>query len=328
MLPMQAATYTARGPAADVLRVQDIPTPSPQAGEVLVQVAYSGVNPSDVKSRAGVSGAAMDFPLVVPHSDGAGRITAVGAGVPAERVGRRVWLYNGQWRRPFGTAAQFACLPAEQAGDLPDGVDEVVGASIGIPLMTAYHAVASLGSLLGKTVLVPGAVGSVGMYVTQLAKHAGARVIAMVSSDEKAALAKQYGADATVDYKHGDVVAQVKALTNGEGVDAIVEVDAAGNARHYGGLLRFGGQVVVYGSSDATIALPFRPLIVGFARLYFFIVYLLPPAVLRETITGVTALLAAKALQHPPTRIYPLAEVAEAHAQVERGANAKVLLKL
>ncbi|HEV8689121.1 MAG TPA: NADPH:quinone reductase [Ideonella sp.] len=323
---MQAATYTARGPAAEVLRVRDIPTPSPQAGEVLVQIAYSGVNPSDVKSRA--AAAAMDFPLVVPHSDGAGRITAVGAGVPAERVGHRVWLYNGQWRRPFGTAAEYVCLPAEQAVDLSDGVDELVGASIGIPLMTAYHAVASLGSLLGKTVLVPGAVGSVGMYVTQLAKRAGARVIAMVSSDEKAALAKQYGADATVDYRGGDVLAQVKALTHGEGVDAIIEVDAAGNARHYAGLLRFGGQVVVYGSSDATIGLPFRPMIMGFARLYFFIVYLLPQPVLRETIAGVTALLADQALKHPPTRIYPLAEIAQAHAQVERGANAKVLISL
>jgi NADPH2:quinone reductase len=325
---MQAATYASRGPAADVLRVRDLPTPSPQAGEVLVRIAYSGVNPSDVKSRAGVSAAAMDFPLVVPHSDGAGRIAAVGPGVPAERVGQRVWLYNAQWRRAFGSAAEYACLPAEQAVDLPDGVDEVVGASIGIPLMTAYHAVASLGSLLGKTVLVPGAVGSVGMYATQLARRAGARVIAMVSSDEKAALARQYGADATVDYRHGEVVAQVKALTRGDGVDAIVEVDAAANARHYAGLLRFGGQVVVYGSSDATIGLPFRPMIMGFARLYFFIVYLLPPPALRETIAGVGTLLADESLQHPPTRIYPLGEIAQAHAQVERGANAKVLISL
>jgi NADPH2:quinone reductase len=270
----------------------------------------------------------MDFPLVVPHSDGAGRIAAVGEGVSAERVGQRVWLYNGQWRRPFGTAAEYVSLPAAQAVPLPDGVDEQVGASIGIPLMTAYHAVASLGSLLGKTVLVPGATGSVGMYVTQLAARAGARVIGMVSSEEKAALARQYGAAATVDYKRDDLVAQMRELTHGGGVNAIVEVDAAGNARHYGALLRFGGQVVVYGSSQAAIEMPFRPLIVAFARVYFFIVYLLPPALLRETIDGVTALLGAGALQHPPTRVYPLTEVAEAHALVERGANAKVLVAL
>jgi NADPH2:quinone reductase len=270
----------------------------------------------------------MDYPLVVPHSDGAGRIVAVGDGVPRERIGRRVWLYNAQWRRPHGTAAEHVALPSTQAVDLPDSVDEQVGASIGIPLMTAWHAVASLGALLGKTVLVAGAAGSVGMYATQLAARAGARVIASVSSDEKAALARGYGAAAAVDYTRGDWVGQVRALTAGQGVDAIVEVDAARNAPHYGGLLRFGGHVVVYGSTDATIPLPFRPLIVSFAQLSFFIVYMLPPTVLRETIDGVNTLLAASALQHPPTRVYPLADVARAHEQVERGANAKVLIQL
>jgi NADPH2:quinone reductase len=325
---MQAATYTAKGPAADVLRVQDIPAPVAGPGEVLVEVAWSGVNPSDVKSRAGAASAAMDFPQVVPHSDGAGRIVAVGDGVPRERIGRRVWLYNGQWRRAFGTAAEFVGLPSEQAVDLPDDVSEQVGASIGIPLMTAWHAVASLGSLLGKTVLVPGAAGSVGMYAAQLAARGGARVIAVVSNEEKAALARRFGADATVDYTRGQLVDDVRALTGGQGVDAIIEVDAARNAPHYGGLLRFGGKVVVYGSTDATIPLPFRPLIMGFAQVYFFIVYLLPQAAMRETIAGVNALLAAQALQHPATSVHRLADIVRAHEQVERGANAKVLIQI
>jgi NADPH2:quinone reductase len=325
---MRAVTYSAKGPAADVLRVQDLPTPAPGPGEVLVRVAWSGVNPSDVKTRAGMSGTAMDWPLVVPHSDGAGRIEAVGDGVPRERIGRSVWLYNAQWRRPFGTAAEYVALPSAQAVDLPQGVDEKIGASIGIPLMTAWHAVASLGTLLGKTVLVPGATGAVGMYAVQLAARAGARVIASVSSEDKAAQARRYGAGATVDYTRGQLVEQVRALTNGEGVDAIVEVDAARNAPHYGGLLRFGGHVVAYGSTDATVALPFRPLIVNFARLSFFIVYLLPPPVMRETVAGVTTLLAAPGLQHPATSVYELADAARAHEQVERGANAKVLIGL
>src|SRR5262249_13189668 len=147
-------------------------------------------------------------------------------------------------------------------------------------------------------------------------------------SDDKAALARRYGADATVDYTRGQLVEQVGTLTSGEGVDAIVEVDAARNAPHYGGLLRFGGQGVVYGSTEATIPLPFRPLIVNFARLSFFIVYLLPPPMLRETVAGVTTLLPGSALQHPPTTVYTLADAARAHEQVERGANAKVLIEL
>jgi NADPH2:quinone reductase len=325
---MQAATYAAKGPAAEVLRVQDIPTPVAGPGEVLVQLSWSGVNPSDVKSRAGTSSPTMDYPLVVPHSDGAGRIVGVGDGVPRERIGRRVWLYNAQWRRPHGTAAEQVALPSAQAVDLPDGVDEQVGASIGIPLMTAWHAVASLGSVLGRNVLVPGAAGSVGMYVTQLAARAGARVIATVSSDGKAALARRHGADAAVDYTRPGWVEQVRALTAGQGVDAIIEVDAARNAPHYGGLLRFGGRVVIYGSTEATIPLPFRPLIVNFAQVSFFIVYLLPPQVLRETTRGANALLAADALQHPRTSVYPLADIARAHEQVERGADAKVLIRL
>src|SRR5262249_36968203 len=135
---MQAAIYTAKGPAADVLQLRELPTPSAQRGEVLVELGYSGVNPSDVKSRAGLASKQMEFAQVIPHSDGAGRIVAVGDGVPRERIGQRVWLYNAQWRRAFGTAAELVSLPSEQAVELPAGVEEPVGASIGIPLMTAY----------------------------------------------------------------------------------------------------------------------------------------------------------------------------------------------
>jgi NADPH2:quinone reductase len=197
-------------------------------------------------------------------------------------------------------------VPAAQAIELPEGVSEQVGASIGIPLMTAWHAIASLGPLPGKTVIVPGAAGSVGMYATQLAARAGARVIALVSSAEKAALAQRLGAQWTVDYKRDELVARVREITHGQGADAIVDVDAASNARHYGALLRFGGKAVVYGSSDATIGVPFRPMIMNFVQLYFFIVYLLPPPLMHETIDGVTALLEQSVLQHPETRVYRL----------------------
>ena len=180
----------------------------------------------------------------------------------------------------------------------------------------------------GSTVLVPGAAGAVGLYVTQLARAAGARVIAIVSSEAKAALAREAGADATIDYRREDVAARVKALTGGRGADAIVEVDAAANARHWGDWLAFGGQVVVYGSGQADMALPFRPLILGFVDVRFFIVYRLPDEALRVTIDGITDLLRRGTLRHPAPIVRALEDIAAAHEAVEAGAPGKVLIRL
>ena len=325
---MRAAIYTRRGPAADVLSIVDKPEPQPSAGEVRVRLSFSGVNPSDVKSRSGVAARASGFPEVTPHSDGAGVIDAVGQGVDSSRIGQRVWTYNGQWERPYGTAAEFITLPAAQVVHLPDSVSFEVGASIGIPLMTAMHAVQACGSLLGKTVLVPGAAGSVGFYVTQLARMAGARVIAIISSDEKAALSRDIGAADTVNYKTENLVERVQALTHGQGADAIIDLDAASHAPLYGQLLRFQGKAVVYGSNQPQFSMPFGPMILGFVSVYCFIVYKLPPAEMQQVIGSVQAALANPALRHPPTAIYPLDEIVAAHEQVERGANAKVLVRL
>lgn len=325
---MLAAVYRAKGAAQDVLRIEELPLPAPGAGEVRIQLAFSGVNPSDAKSRAGLSNPAMDHPLVVPHSDGAGVVDAVGPGVEDDWVGRRVWVFNGQWGRAHGTAAQAIVLPLAQVLPLPDAVSFEIGASIGIPLMTAWHAVTACGSLLGKAVLVPGAAGAVGQYVTQLARRAGARVIASVSSEAKAARARMLGADEVIRYRDEDLGQRVRELTGGRGVDAVIEVDAAANAGRYGEILASGAKVVVYGSGQATIGLPFRPLILSFATLYFFIVYRLGGATLRQTTQGIGEMLHAGALVHPATRVYPLQDIAAAHAEVERGADAKVLLRL
>jgi NADPH2:quinone reductase len=252
----------------------------------------------------------------------------VGPEAPKELLNRRVWIYNGQWERAHGTAAGYVCLPATQVVPLPDAVSFEVGASVGIPLMTAYHAVQACGSLVDKTVLVPGAAGSVGFYATQLARLAGARVIAVVSSGEKAAIARAAGAAETIDYRRDDVAQQVRTLTGGRGADCIIEVDAAGNGKHYGSTLAFGGKAVVYGSNEADVTLPFRPLIMNFASLYFFIVYRLPAPLLRQTTTGIGQLLAREDLKHPETAIYPLEQIVQAHERVEKGANAKVLVRL
>jgi NADPH2:quinone reductase len=325
---MQAAFYRAKGPAAQVLQIGELPTPAPAPGEVRVRLAFSGVNPSDVKARAGVSGAAMPFPLVIPHSDGAGVIDAVGEGVAREALGRRVWIYNGQWERAHGTAAEYIVVPVSQSVALPGHVSLEHGASVGIPLMTAYHAIAACGDVQLRTVLVPGAAGAVGLYAVQLAKRRGARVIAVVSSEAKAQRAREAGADAVVNYRLEDLVARVRALSDGRGADFLVDVDAAAHAARYGELMAYGGKVVIYGSSQAEIGMPFRPLIMGFVSVYFFIVYRLNSAALDETLRGVTELLQQSALRHSDTSVFALGEVAKAHELVERGAASKVLVRV
>ena len=325
---MRAAIYKSTGPAAEVLKVEELPTPQPGVGEVRVKLAFSGANPSDVKSRSGASNRGWNFPVTIPHSDGAGVIDAVGAGVDAGFAGRRVWVYNGQWERAFGTAAQYITLPAAQAVALPESVSFEAGASIGIPLMTAFHAVAASGSLIGRTVIVAGAAGSVGHYATQLAKIAGARVIALISSEAKAAIAREAGAHATVNYREEDVAARIKALTDGRGASCIIDLDAAGNGKHYAAWLEFGGKAVIYGSNAKDVSVPFGPMISNFVSMYFFIVYRLPVQQMRETIEGVTQLLKAGLLTHPEPAIYALDDIAAAHQRIEAGANAKVLIRL
>jgi len=227
---MRAAYYENNGAAGEVLRVAEVDTPKPARGEVRVKLAASGVNPSDVKSRAGLT-RKIAFPRVIPHSDGAGTIDAVGEGVPAARVGERVWVWNGQWRRPFGTAAEQIVLPAEQAVPLPASIDMPAAACLGIPAYTAYQAVELAGLGPGATVLVAAGAGAVGHYAIQLAKKRGAAVVTTVSSPAKAELARQAGADHVIDYKRENVGERVMAITGKRGVDAVIEMDLAANAR-------------------------------------------------------------------------------------------------
>src|SRR5512134_1354215 len=198
---MRAAWYERTGAAREVLQIDDLPTPEPGDGEVRVRLATSGVNPSDVKTRAGLRSATLPFPRIIPHSDGAGVIEAVGAGVPSSRIGERVWIWNAAWKRASGTAAQYVVLPDAQAVRLPDAVPFDAGACLGIPALTALHAVRVDGGVTGKTVLVTGGAGAVGHYAIQMAILSGARrVFATVSSPDKAALAHKAGADLAVDY--------------------------------------------------------------------------------------------------------------------------------
>jgi NADPH2:quinone reductase len=317
---MKACYYETTGPARQVLQFGTLPDPEPGPGEVRVRVRWTGVNPSDVKGRAGARSKVLAFPRIVPHSDGAGVIDQVGEGVAASRVGERVWTWNAAWQRPMGTAAQCVVLPSAQAVRLPDAVELEAGACLGIPTLTALHAVRCAGGVQGKTVLVSGGAGAVGHYAVQMARRLGAkRVLATVSSDEKARAAEEAGADACINYRTQDVVAAVRDLTAGALVDRVVEVDIASNGAMNTELLRPGGEAVVYGSGAASFTLPFFPHIARNLSLHFFIVYALSPEDRAAALATLGDMLEAGALSHRIARRLPMNAMAEAHELVESG---------
>ncbi|MDB5861282.1 MAG: NADPH:quinone oxidoreductase [Ramlibacter sp.] len=317
---MRAAFYTRQGAAADVLQVGEQPVPEPGPGEVRVRLRASGVNPSDWKTRQGGGNRRMAAPLVIPHSDGAGDIDAVGAGVPPGRIGERVWIWNGQWQRPFGTAAEYIALPAQQAVPLPAGLDYDEGACLGIPAFTAMQAVRLAGAAPGQQVLVQGGAGSVGHYAIQMAKARGATVITTVSSPRKAEHARAAGADHVLDYRTEDVAARVQQLTGGTGVDTVVEVDLAANAGLYPQLLRPHGRVVVYGTSGLQATLPSVGLMQKSVALQFFMIYDISPSDRAACLRELVELLDAGRLRHTIALRLPLDQVVRAHEAVEQGA--------
>jgi len=314
---MRAAWYESNGAAADVLRLGETETPEPGPGEVRVRLRASGVNPSDVKTRAGTV-RKIAFPRVIPHSDGAGEIDAVGPGVPAARVGERVWVWNGQWKRPFGTAAEAIVLPAAQAVPLPAPATFEEGACLGIPAMTAWHAVAMDGPVAGTTVLVAGGAGAVGHYAIQFARHLGATVLTTVSSPEKAAHARAAGADHVIDYRRENVAERVRALTGRRGVDRVIEVDIGANARLLPGVLAPRGTAVIYGIGAPVSEIPAGFCLANSIALRFFLVYELDPAERARAVAAITRMLEAGTLRHAVGSVLDLDAVVAAHETVER----------
>jgi len=316
---MQAAFYERTGAPGEVLQLGEMPDPTPGAGEVRVRLRWSGVNPADVKARAGLRSTVLPFPRIVPHSDGAGIIDAVGHGVAQDRIGERVWTWNAAWGRPCGTAAQCVVLPEAQAVALPDAVGDEAGACLGIPALTAMHACLVRGSVAGRTVLVAGGAGAVGHYAVQFARALGARqVLATVSNPGKAELAATAGADAVIDYRRDDAVERVREATHGAGVDRIIEVDVAANAALDVELLRSGGDCVVYGSGAARFELPFYPLILKNVTLRLFIVFNLDAHQRRRAVGTLNGLLARGTLVHNIAERFPFERIAEAHEAVEQ----------
>jgi NADPH2:quinone reductase len=315
---MRAAFYEDNGPARDVLKLGEIETPRPGPGEVRVRLATSGVNPSDVKARSGAT-RKIAYPRVIPHSDGAGEIDMVGDGVSPSRVGERVWVWNAQWARAFGTCAEYVALPSHQAVRLPPNTSFEVGACLGIPAMTAYHAIATANTAPGTILLVAGGAGAVGHYAVQFAKTAGATVITTISSPEKAAAARAAGVDYTIDYKHENVGERLMALTGKKRVDAVIELDVAANADIITQVLRPRGQVVVYGTGAAESEMPLMFCLRNAITLKFIYVYELDAIERAAALAGIERAIAAGTLITNVGATFPLADIVAAHEAVEHG---------
>jgi len=319
---MKAALYRSTGKAADVLRVEEIPRPEPGPGEVLVRVYASGINPTDYKARSGAVPRPIDD-FQVPHQDGAGVIEAVGPGVDSGRVGQRVWPYLAAAGRRWGTAAEWTVVPERQAVPLPDGASFELGASLGVPAMTAHCCLFSDGPLDGKTVLVAGGAGAVGHFAIELAKRAGARVITTVSSPEKAALAEEAGADLVVNYRSQDAAEQVKAFGL---VDRVIEVALGANLQLDLAVVRPHATIVTYAAEAADPVLPVRACMTANVTLKFVLLYGVPVTALSQAAAGITAALAAGELTGLPVHTFPLDEIALAHEAAESGAVGKVVV--
>ncbi len=318
---MRAVTYTKFGTAADVLRIQDLPPIPPGPGEVTVDLVYSGVNPSDVKARAGARPGVTKppFPMVVPHSDGSGVISAMGTGVMPSRIGERVWIWNGQWQRAFGTAASQITLPEAQAVPLPDAVSLQTGAVLGIPGLTAAHAVFSGGDIAGQTVLVHGGAGTVGYLCVQLAKWGGAHVIA-TASPHSFGRVQEVGADRVVDYGADDAAAQILDANAGQPINRIIDVEFGQNAETNAAVIAENGRINTYGSArNMAPSLPFYPLMFKAVTVELILVYLLQPDQRRAAAEKLHSALTQGGLTCPVQKVLPMQDCAVAHELVHAG---------
>jgi NADPH2:quinone reductase len=296
-----------------------MPTPEAGPGEVRIRLYASGVNPSDVKKRAGTRGPLQEA-RVIPHSDGAGVIDQVGPGVDPGRQGERVWVYNGQWGRPFGTAAEYITLPDTQAVSLPEHVSFIEGASLGIPAMTAHRCLFADGSINGQTILVTGGAGAVGYCAIQLARWGGARVITTVSSETKGTQARQAGASDVINYRAENVLERIRAITAGAGVDRVVDVDFGGNLPVTREALKENGTLAAYASMGAPEpALPFYALMFKNITLRPVLVYSMPEEAKRQACQDIIRALNDRQLSQPIAARFPLDRLVEAHEAQESG---------
>jgi len=329
---MQAITYDRFGPAREVLNLEQVPTPSPAEGEVLVRLKTSGVNPSDIRARAGGRPGVVKppFPKIIPHSDGAGVIEAVGAGVSSDRIGEPVWIWNGQWQRAFGTAADYIALPSVQAVRLPEETTFEEGAVLGIPGLTACHAVLCGGPVDGKIVFVSGGAGTVGRLAVQVAAASGATVLASARGEEGLEAARTACAQHVFDYTDENLADRILDATGGRPMDRIVEVEFGRNAETNAKIVAERGTIASYGSAkDMSPQVPFYPLMFKAVTIDLVLVYLLDEEERRRAVDNLTSLLVRRALDLRIAHVLPLDQCAKAHDIVGEGQRAgSVLLSI
>jgi NADPH:quinone reductase len=322
---VKAAIYDQLGPAREVLRVTEVDRPEPGPGQVRVRLRVSGVNPTDWKTRSGATPRPVSG-FQIPHLDGAGEIDAAGPGVEPGRVGQRVWVWMAAFGQPWGTAAQWTVVPAEQAVRLPDGASFDLGASLGVPAMTAHRCLFCDGAAPGANVLVAGGAGAVGHFAIELAKRAGARVLATVSGPEKAALASKAGADHVVNYRDDDAAGQVRAFA--ERFDRVVEVALGANLSIDLGAAGPRTVIVTYAAEPSDPVLPVRACMTANVTLRFVLLYGVPREFLIQAARDIAAATAEGALTELPVHRFGLDDIAAAHEAVEAGAVGKVLVDI
>lgn len=327
---MKAAWFESFGPARQVIVIGEQPRPEPGEGEVRVRLKTSSVNPSDVKKRAGSSPNLLDNGFVIPNSDGAGVIEAVGAGVVAGRIGERVWVYQAQYGRRFGTAAEYVAVDASRAVHLPDNATFEVGACLGIPVMTAHRCVFADGPVNGQTLLVTGGAGRVGYYAIQWAKIAGAHVIASASNAADEELCRALGADRVFSHREPGWGERVKAQNGGKLVDRVIDVEFGANLPEVLQCIRIGGTIATYSSTQVPEPkLPFVRMMLMDLTLHLVIVYAMPEPAKRHAIEDITRALTQSQLQHRIAHVLPLSELARANELIEqRGFGGCVVMKV
>jgi NADPH:quinone reductase-like Zn-dependent oxidoreductase len=325
---MRAAWFESFGPARQVIKVGEQPRPEPGENEVLVGLKTSGVNPSDVKKRAGSIPKLLDGGLVIPNSDGAGIIEAVGEGVDRSRIGERVWIYQAQFGRRFGTASEYVALDASRAVRLPDNTSFEIGACLGIPAMTAHRCVFADGPVAGQVVLITGGAGRVGYYAIQWAKVAGAAVIASASNPLDEQVCRGLGADQVFNHREPGWGERVKSLNGGKAVDRVVDVEFGANLPEVLQCVRVGGTIATYSSTQVPEPrLPFLRMMYLDLTLRLVIVYSMPEPAKAKAIENITRLLAQDQLQHRIAHVLPLGELARANELIEqRGFGGCVVL--
>lgn len=320
---MRAAVYRRTGDSS-VLSVEEIDTPEPGPGEVRVRIACSGVNPTDWKTRSGATGGDPEG-WQVPHQDGSGVVDAVGEGVTDRSVGQRVWVRMAAFRNRYGTAAEHSVVPAERTVPLADGVSDELGASLGVPAVTAAHCLGGdPGALAGATVLVAGGAGAVGHSAVELAKHAGARVVATASTEEKQVLARQAGADLVLDYRAADAAERVRAFS--PQMARIVELALGANLELDLAVSGPGTVIAVYANEAADPVVPTRRMMMANVTVQYVLLYGVPDGPLSAAVQWVGQALADGALTTLPLHRYPLDQVAAAQDAVEAGVLGKVLV--